>query len=68
MAKKKNENPLKVVFHYPDGTVSDKLDPEFAKKLSKRIGEVASEVLSDESYIRLAEAYERDLEAKGNAV
>lgn len=68
MPKKKNENPLKVVFHYPDGRVSNKLDPEFAKKLSKRIGEVASEVLSDESYIRLAEAYERDLAAKENAV
>ena len=41
MAKKK-ENPLTVVYHYPDGTVSDTLDPEFGKILAKRVGEAAS--------------------------
>ncbi len=60
------ENPLKVVFHYPDGTVSDKLDPEFAKKLAKSFGESASRLLSDESYIRLVESIEaEEAAAKG---
>ncbi len=68
MAKKK-ENPLTVVYHYPDGTVSDTLDPEFGKILAKRVGEAASRLLSDESYIRLVESIEaEEAKAKGQIV
>lgn len=50
----KNKPPLSVVFHYPDGTTSTELKEEYKTILAKKIGEVASEVLSDESYIALA--------------
>ena len=60
------ENPLTVVYHYPDDTVSDTLDPEFGKKLAKRVGEAASSLMSDESYIRLVKSIEADeARAKG---
>lgn len=55
MAGKKKENPLTLVFHYPDGTYSEALSTEFGKLLAERIGESASEFMSEESYIRLAE-------------
>ena len=63
----KNENPLTVVYHYPDGTVSDTLDPMFGKKLAKKVGEAASRLLSDESYMRLVKSIEAD-EAKNDKV
>ncbi len=59
MANKK-DNPLTVVYHYPDGTVSDTLDPEFGKQLAKKVGEAASRLMSEESYIRLVKSIEAD--------
>ena len=59
------ENPLTVVYHYPDGTVSDTLDPKYGKLLAKKVGEAASRLMSDESYIRLVKAIEEDEKSKG---
>lgn len=64
---KKNEDPLIVVYHYPDGSVSDMLDPKFGKQLAKKVGEAASRLLSDESYMRLVKSIEAE-EAKDHIV
>ncbi len=65
MAKMK-ENPLTVVYHYPDGSVSDILDPEYGKKLAIKVGEAASRLMSEESYIRLVKSIEAEEAAAKN--
>lgn len=56
MAAENKRNPLTVVFHCSDEAESEMLSPELAKKLAERIGKAASELISDESYIRLAQS------------
>lgn len=49
------KNPLKVIFHFPDGTTSrGEIKIDYISELRTKINEAASFAISDESYIALS--------------
>ena len=61
---RKNEDPFTLIYNYSEENVSDMLKPEFGKQLAKKVGDAASNLLSDESYMRLVKSIEADKAAK----